>query len=130
MGINSRSNCNCFGANSLDKETVPVRFAPGRFEAGHKTQCDRVRADGKDDRYGGRCLRRQRCSSAGGYDHPYAAADEIGCERRQPIELVLRITILDRHVLALIARKRSRSGIIQATPRFVWQKSDACRKVP
>jgi hypothetical protein len=29
------------------------------------------------------------------------AADEIGCERGQPIELVLRIPILDRHVLAL-----------------------------
>ena len=38
---------------------------------------------------------------AGGYDHRYAAADEIGCKRRQPIILVLRIPILDRHVLAL-----------------------------
>jgi hypothetical protein len=28
-------------------------------------------------------------------------ADEIGCERRQPINLVLRIAILDRNVLAL-----------------------------
>jgi hypothetical protein len=33
-------------------------------------------------------------------DHRDAVADEIGCERRQPIELILRITILDRHVLA------------------------------
>jgi hypothetical protein len=29
------------------------------------------------------------------------AADEIGCKRRQPIELVLGISILDRYVLAL-----------------------------
>jgi hypothetical protein len=37
--------------------------------------------------------------------HRYAAADEIGCKRRQPIILIFRITILDRHVLALdIAR--------------------------
>jgi hypothetical protein len=34
-------------------------------------------------------------------EHSYAAADEIGCKRRQPIHLVLRIPVLDRHVLAL-----------------------------
>jgi hypothetical protein len=32
----------------------------------------------------------------------YAAADEIGCERRKSIKLVLRMPILDRHVLALL----------------------------
>jgi hypothetical protein len=59
----------------------------------------RVSADGKDDRYvRGRCLRRQRWLGAGGYDHCYAAANEVGCERRQPIHLVLRIPVLDRHV--------------------------------
>ena len=43
-------------------------------------------------------------SAAGGssgYGYRYAAADEIGCERRQPIILVLRMPILDRYVLAL-----------------------------
>src|SRR5271169_2520504 len=38
---------------------------------------------------------------APGYDHGYAAADEIGRQRRQPIELVLRPAVFDRHVLTL-----------------------------
>ena len=70
-------------------------------EAGDKTQCNRVNAGGKDDRNGrGRCLRRQRCGCAGGYDYRDAAADEIGRKRRQPIVLILCIPKLDRHVLA------------------------------
>jgi hypothetical protein len=71
-------------------------------EAGDKTQCDRVTAGEKDDGYGrGHCLRWHRWRGAGRYDHRDAPADEIGCERRQPIHLVVRITILDRHVLAV-----------------------------
>jgi hypothetical protein len=31
----------------------------------------------------------------------YAAADEIGCKRRQPIDLILRMSVLDRHAQAL-----------------------------
>ena len=51
-----------------------------------ETRSDRVTAGGKDDRCGsGRCLRRQRCGGAAGYDDRYAVADEIGCKRRQPI---------------------------------------------
>src|SRR5271169_2491454 len=38
---------------------------------------------------------------ADSYDHRHTAADEIGCERRQTIILVLRITILDRDVTVL-----------------------------
>jgi hypothetical protein len=72
----------------VDYKDVTIPFLQevhaGPFEAGDKTHCDRVTAGQKDDRYGrGRCLRRQRCGGAGGYDHGYAAADEIGCERRQ-----------------------------------------------
>jgi hypothetical protein len=44
---------------------------------------------------------RSHCGGADGYDHRYAAADEIGRERRELIELVLHIPILDRHVPAL-----------------------------
>ena len=65
-------------------ETGEVRAGP--VEAGDKTQCDRVTAPAKDDGYRrGRCLSRQRCGEATGNEHGYAAADEIGCERRQPI---------------------------------------------
>src|SRR6516225_6402138 len=71
-------------------------------EADDKTDCNRVSTGTKDDRNGrGRCLRRQGCDGVEGYDHGYAAADEIGCERRQSIILILRISILDRNVLAL-----------------------------
>jgi hypothetical protein len=70
-------------------------FELGRLRPGDKARCDRVRAGGKDDGYGpGRCLRRHRWGGAFGYDHRYAAANEIGCERWQPIELVLRVPIL------------------------------------
>jgi hypothetical protein len=49
-----------------------------------------------------------------GCDHRYAAADEIGYERRQPIILVLRMPILDRHVLALDV-----AAILEALERTV-----------
>jgi hypothetical protein len=51
----------------------------------------------------------QRCGDAGRYNHGHAAADEIGCERRQTIHLVLRITILDLHVVAY-----DKAGFLQA----------------
>ena len=114
LGINSRSNCNCFGASSASKMVDAGDVRAGPVEAGDKTQCDRVTAGAKDDRYGrGRCLRRQRCGGAGGYDHRYAAADEIGCKRRQPIVLILRPAVLDRHVLALDI-----AGFLQALEKW------------
>jgi hypothetical protein len=35
-------------------------------------------------------------SAAGGYDHRDAAADEIGCKRRQLIVLIFRPTVFNR----------------------------------
>jgi hypothetical protein len=35
------------------------------------------------------------------HNHGDAAADEIGCERRQLTKLVLRPVVFDRHILAL-----------------------------
>jgi hypothetical protein len=53
-------------------------------------------------RYGRRCcLRRQRCGGADGCDHGYAAADEIGRERRKAIGLIFRPAVFHRNVLAL-----------------------------
>ena len=43
------------------------------------------------------------------YDHRDAAADEIGCKRWQPIILIFRPAVLDRHVLAL-----EKAGFLQA----------------
>jgi putative ABC transport system substrate-binding protein len=57
---------------------------------------------GKDDGYvWGRRLNCQSCESAEGYDHRYAAADEIGCKRGQSIVLPLRPTVFKHNVLAL-----------------------------
>jgi hypothetical protein len=47
-----------------------------------------------------RLLRRQCCGGAEGYDNRYAAADEIGCEHRQPIVLILRPDVFNCNVLA------------------------------
>src|SRR5262249_42443315 len=47
------------------------------------------------------CLSHQSCGASAGYDHRYAAADEIGCEHRQPIILIFRPAVFNRHVLTL-----------------------------
>jgi hypothetical protein len=87
----------------LGRQTGTARDIRARpVKAGDKTQYDRVTASTKNNGYGrGRCLRHDRCTGAGSYDYRDAAADEIGCEYRQPIVLVLRKSILDHHVLAL-----------------------------
>src|SRR5262249_28575906 len=72
-------------------------------EAVHKTQSDRIVADHEDDgecrgrRLG--CERRSGTSRRG--DHGDLPANQICREARQPIQLVVRIAIFDRHVLAL-----------------------------
>jgi hypothetical protein len=72
----------------------------GAVEASDKSHRDRVTAGDKDDGYGrSRCLCRQGCEGATRYDHGYAAADELGCKRAEPLNLIVRIPILDRHVL-------------------------------
>jgi hypothetical protein len=38
-------------------------------------------------------------SLPGCYDHRDAAADEIGCKRREPIVLIFGPAVFDRHVL-------------------------------
>ena len=82
--------------------SVAGEVPAGPVEAGDKAQCDRVATGAKDDGYGrGRCLRRPRCGGAGGYEYRYASADEIGCKRREPIGLIFRPALFDRHVLAL-----------------------------
>ena len=53
----------------------------------------------------GRCLGRQRCGGLVGYDHRYAAADEIGCKRRQPIILIFRPAVFNRNILAFVPAK-------------------------
>jgi hypothetical protein len=90
-----------FRPQLVSEDEAAGNVPAGPVEAGDKTRCDRVNAGDEDDGYGrGRCLRRQSCGCAAGYDHRYTTADEIGCKRRQPIISIIRITILDHHVLA------------------------------
>ena len=79
-----------------------MRFAPGRLRLATRPNADRITSGGKNDGYGrGRWLRRHRRRRAGGYEYRYAAADEIGCERRQQINLIFRPAEFDRHVVPL-----------------------------
>jgi hypothetical protein len=107
----------------------------GPVETGDKAQPDRVTADGKDDRYGrGRWLRRQRRGGAGGYEYRYAAADEIGCEHRQPIKLIFRPAVFNCNVLALdvagfLQALEKRNGDVlcekmERRPRNLWAVSN------
>jgi hypothetical protein len=41
------------------------------------------------------------CNRLVGYDHRYAAADEVGCEQRQPIVLIFRPAVFNRNIAAL-----------------------------
>jgi hypothetical protein len=57
---------------------------------------------------------------AGGYDYRYAAAEEIGCERWQPIGLVLRPAVFNRNIQPFACVRRSPhqliSGRVQPVP--------------
>jgi hypothetical protein len=92
------------------------------------------RSSGGEGQYGrSRCLRRHSCGAVAGYDHRYAAADEIGDERRQPIVLIFRPAIFDRDVLPVdiagflqALEKRNRfvlviviSGLIAEIPKAI-----------
>jgi hypothetical protein len=79
------------------------RVAAGPRKAGDETKFDRVIANAEDDRNRvGRCFGRTCCASAGRRgDHGYLPADQVGCQFRQQIVLILRPAVLDRHVLAL-----------------------------
>jgi hypothetical protein len=83
IGLQLAEQLQLFRRQLSRQEGVACDVRTGPVEAGYETQCDWVTAGDKDDWYGsGRCLRRQRCGGAEGYDHSHAATDEIGCQRR------------------------------------------------
>src|SRR5262245_19300448 len=85
------------GGQEIDARRVAAR--PGK--AGDQTVPDRVAGDAERDRDGrGRSLGRKRRRIAARGDDRYATVDEVGHERRQPIELAAEPVILDDHVLA------------------------------
>src|SRR6202049_1347860 len=71
-------------------------------EAFDESSLDGVAPHLEDDGYSrGRRLCRQRRGSRGRGNHGHLLTNQIGCQRRQAVVLVLRPTVFDRHVLAL-----------------------------
>jgi hypothetical protein len=89
VGTSSCANSSRFGATSTFNAVTPVRLPPGRLRL-DKTKLNRVHAGLKYNRNGRRRrLCRERCRNANRDDHVDLAADQIGHQRRQPIELAL-----------------------------------------
>ena len=81
---------------------LPGKSADRPVEAADKTRRDRVMPTSKTiGMVTVAAFAARAAGSAAAYDHGYAAADEIGRERRQSIELIFRIPILDRDVLTI-----------------------------
>ena len=81
-------------------------FRPG--ETGDQAPLDRVAADREDDRdrrgraFGHKC----RNIAAACQDHVDLAADEVGGQCRQPIIVVLRPAVFDRHALLFFKKSK------------------------
>jgi hypothetical protein len=79
-----------------------VALPPGRFEARHQAELDRITGHAECDRDSrGRGLGR-KCRGGGARrgDHTHSTANEIGRQLRQAIVSAFRPAIFDRHVLA------------------------------
>src|SRR5215475_14201693 len=89
--------------NSRQQKIYPCRVAAWPVEAGDEAELDRVVAGTEDDRNGRGCCfgseRRLRAPCRG--DDGDVTVNQIGRERRQPIELVLRPAKFDRDVVAV-----------------------------
>src|SRR5262249_18705288 len=80
-------------------------------EAGNETKFDRVGADVENDwnaRRRGFSSERRR-GAPGRNDHRHLAADQIGCERRQPVILALSPAVFDAYIPVFDI-----AGVIQA----------------
>ena len=90
---------------------MPVSVAARPGKAGDQTKLDRVFGDRKTI---GIVVVAALAASAGRIaaersDNGHVTADQVGHQRRQAIELALRPTVFDRHVLALDV-----AGFVQA----------------
>ena len=87
----------------LRGEKIDTRqIATRPSEAGDKTEPDRVFGHHEND---GDRRRRLGCGHRRGrstrHDHGDASADQVGCQHRQSIDLIVGPAVFDRHVLAL-----------------------------
>src|SRR5262249_44663982 len=114
IGIHEKTNGRSLRQN-LAKESQPLRrsltkggryageIASGTVEAANEPFSDRIATGGEKNRNrGGRRLGRQRClDAAGGDNGGYMTLDQVGYQGRQPVELTVRVAILDRDIPAL-----------------------------
>jgi hypothetical protein len=72
-------------------------------KARDKANCDRISTHVEDNRNClGCCFSGNRCCrSIRNYDHGYPTPNQIGNQSWQPVVVLLRPTVLNRHVLAL-----------------------------
>src|ERR1700687_5926090 len=82
------------------------------------------------DRRGRQFSGLSRCSSTGRGNHPHLTTNQIGCHRRQPIELTIRPAVFDRDVAALeiacltkAPLKRAQT-VIRSCTRYAGEKPD------
>ena len=72
------------------------------IETGDKAEPDRIAAHFEDNRNGrGRCLCRERRRGTRREDQVHLALDQIGCQRGEPVVLILSEAIVDRDILRL-----------------------------
>src|SRR5262249_14859995 len=95
-GTSWRRSSNRFAANSVAKKLIPVRLPPGRARLARVFGHNKNDGDGRGRSLG--CERR-RNSACG--NHRDAAANQIGCQFRQAIILIVGPAVLDGNVLAL-----------------------------
>jgi hypothetical protein len=101
LGINSRSNWNCFGASSPCKLAMPVAFALGRLRLATRPNATGSLPMPKTI---GMVVVADFASNAATVSMvtiTATAADEIGCERRQAIVLICRQAVFNQNILAL-----------------------------
>src|SRR5262245_34236390 len=113
LGTSSCSNSSRLGASVLYRKLVPVTLPPGRFKAGYQTKLDRVSADRENDRNGRRCRfgRERRRGALDRNDYGHLAANQIGRQRRQSVQLTFRPAVLHCDVAALEI-----AGFVEASP--------------
>src|SRR5262245_13066734 len=90
--------------HQLTTEKIDTRHVAARAgKAGDKTEPHRVFVDGEDDgdRRSCRLGSQRRIGTSGHRDHRDPSANQIGRQRREPIDLILGPAVFNQHILTL-----------------------------
>src|SRR5262245_33979695 len=103
LGSSSCRSSSRFAASSTPKSVMPVTLPPGRLRLATRPGLHRVAGGAKHDRDRRRCVLGCKCRrhAEGRGDEGDLAANEVGCQFRQAIDVVMRPPEFDGHVLAL-----------------------------